>query len=108
MKLLAQTWDVLFGALLIGGAPWVVIALSVILGDLYERLFQTTVPDKVGTVACVVMFITAFIAFAGAIQFRVRRRILPVGFVILEAFLGVAGALVLFVFYGVLTYSIIG
>lgn len=43
-----------------------------------------------------------------AIRFRVRRRLLPKGFVVIEAILGIMGAGLLFAWYGVLAYSIIG
>lgn len=36
MKLICLSWDFVFGMLLIGGAPLCVVALTVILGDIYE------------------------------------------------------------------------
>jgi hypothetical protein len=53
-------------------------------------------------------FFGALVAFAYAIRFRLRRRVLPAGFLALEILLGLAGAFLLFMFYGVVTYSAIG
>ena len=45
MKLIRQSWDFLFGALLIGGAPICVLALTVVLGDLYQSLFHVIISE---------------------------------------------------------------
>ena len=102
MKLVRQSWDFLFGALLIGGAPLCVMTLTVILGGLYESLFQVIISEGISFVVFGVMFITAVAAFAYAIRVRLRRRLLPRGILVLEVLLGTISAFFLFSAYGVI------
>ena len=100
-------WDFIFGVLLIGGAPWSVIALVTVVGDLIQKLFHVVIPDGVSIFAGFMSLALGFAAFIGAIMFRFGRRIIPRGFLVGEVLLGLFGAVVLFVFYGVLLHSII-
>ncbi len=101
-------WDFIFGVLLIGGAPWSVIAVVVVVSDLLEKHAHIVASDTVALVISGIMFITALFVFGAAIAYRLRKRLLPRGFIVAEIFLGVVGAFVLFMFYGVIMYSIIG
>jgi hypothetical protein len=92
MKLLKQLWDFVFGVLLIGGAPLGVVGLVTILGDLYQRLFSVTIPDSVGMAVTGFGMLVAFAAFIAAIWYRLRHRLIPRGFAVAEAVLGVVGA----------------
>src|SRR4051812_8360973 len=106
MKFVRLSWDFLFGVLLIGGAPMCVIALTVILGNLYQTLFHVIIADSSDLVMGGAMFFMAVAAFAYAIRFRLRRRLLPKSVILLEVLLGIIGAFFLYAFYGVLMYSI--
>jgi hypothetical protein len=106
-KPLAKIWDFLFGILLIGGIPWITVVAIGLLCVAMEKLFHIQDSDASARVLGLVMWIAVGISFAWAIRFRVRRRLLPVGFVALEALLGVAWALAFFALYGVLMYTII-
>jgi hypothetical protein len=108
MKLIQQSWDFLFGALLIGGAPLSVIALTVVSGDFAQRLLKAKTPEPVVTTIVLLSWIVALVAFVAAIRTRMRRRILPGWLVFAEAILGVAWASFVFALFGVLTYSAIG
>jgi hypothetical protein len=108
MKLVRLSWDFFFGALLIGGAPVSVIALTVVLGDLYQSVFHVIIPEGASLVVFCAMSLAAVAAFACAVRYRLRRRLLPKGVVVLEVLVGVIGAVVLYAFYGVLLYSTIG
>jgi hypothetical protein len=108
MKLFRLSWDFLFGVLLICGAPWSIIALTVILFDTYQSVFHVIIPDSLSVVIVSVMFIIAVSIFAYVIRFRWRKRLLPKAFIALEILFGTTLALFLFCFYGVVTYSIIG
>jgi len=102
MKLVRLSWDFLFGVLLIGGAPLCAMALTMILLFLNESRFPVIISEGIGFVILGVMFITAVAAFAYAIRFRLRRRLLPKGVVVLEVLLGIIGAFFLLSGYGVL------
>ena len=109
IKALRMLWDLFFGVSLIGGAPWSVIALQIIIGDLVQSVFHLNmIPNSIFTPIMCVTMLAALAAFVFAIRFRVRRRVLPAGFLALEILLGLAGAFLLFMLYGVITYSIIG
>jgi len=108
MKVVRLCWDLFFGVLLIGGAPMSVMALTVILGDFYQSLFHVVISDGIGFAVFGVMFISMVAVFFYAIRFRLRRRLLPGGFIAAEVLLGIIGAFFLFSLYGVLMYSIIG
>lgn len=86
-------WDFIFGILLIGGAPWSVLALWIIGGDLFQRCTHIVISDTVFMVITGIVLILALVTFGAAIAYRVRRRLLPTGFIVAEAFLGVVGAL---------------
>src|SRR5712691_35050 len=106
MKLVRVLGDFLFGVLLISGVPMCVMALTLILALLYESQFHVfiSISDGIGTIIFGVMCIAAF---AYVIRFRLRRRLLPKGVVVLEVLLGIIGAFFLFCGYGVLmVYSI--
>ena len=108
MKLLRYSWDLFFGVLLIGGAPWCVVASLIILGDLFQSVSHLIVPEAVFAVLFFLSLAGAVAAFAFAIRHRVRQRVLPPGFLVLEILLGLGGAFILFGFYGVVMYSIVG
>ena len=108
MKLLRQSWDFLFGAILIGGAPLSVIGLFVTVGDSLQWLLKFTISIPVGFIFGFAVIAVAIGAFVVAIRFRIRRRIVPSLLVVLEIILGVAWAGFVYAFYGVLTYSAIG
>jgi hypothetical protein len=108
MKSLRLIWDFLFGALLIGGAPMCVMALTVVLADFCQALLQVVIPEGVSLAIFVLMSLTSIAAFAYAIRFRLRRRLLPKAVILAEVVLGAVGAFSLFSFYGVVIYSSIG
>jgi hypothetical protein len=105
MKLLRMLWDLFFGAFLIGGAPWCIIAAFIVIGDLIQKILHVTIPDVVDIPLFCLALVGAATAFGFAIRHRVRRRVLPAGFLVLEILLGLAGAFFLFMFYGVVMYS---
>ena len=100
-------WDFIFGVLLIGGAPWSVIALVVVVGDLVQKYTHIDVPDTVALIISGIVFITTFLVFGAAVAYRVKKRLLPRGFIMAEVLLGVVGAVFLFGFYGVMMHFII-
>jgi hypothetical protein len=108
MKSLRLFWDFLFGVLLIGGAPMSVLALTVVLADSYRAVFHIVIPQGTSLILVVLSFVMAVVAFACAIRFRLRRRLLPKGAIVGEAVLGLIGAFFVYSFYGVVTYSSIG
>jgi drug/metabolite transporter (DMT)-like permease len=107
MKPIRLSWDFVFGVLLIGGAPMSIFALMVVLGDSFQKLSHIRIPNTVGFVMFAIMFISALLAFIFALRFRLRKRLLPRVFIVVEALLGIVGALFLFAFYGVMVHSII-
>ncbi len=107
MRLLRLSWDFLFGILLIGGAPWCVLALVIILGDGFQKMFHVVIPDSVNYPLTWVALLGALAVFILAIRHRVRRRLLPKGFLALELLLGIGGALFVFAVYGVVMHSVI-
>jgi len=76
--------------------------------DRYQSLFHVVISDGIGFAICGVTFISMVAVFVYAIRFRLRRRLLPEGFIAAEVLLGIIGAFLLFSLYGVLMYSIIG
>lgn len=108
MKWLRLFWDFLFGVLLIGGAPWAVLALTVILGDLYQSLFHVIISDITQSVIVSVMMIAATAMFCFAVSYRFRRRLIPKWLVVLEIMFGLAGAIFFFGLYGVVSYAAYG
>ena len=100
MKFVRISCDFLFGVLLIGGAPLCAMALSIFL--IFLSPCPAIISEWIGFVFQGVVFIPAVAAFAYAIRFRLRRRLLPKGVVVLEVLLGLIGALFLFSGYGVL------
>ena len=95
------------GVLLFGGAPWSVIGLATVIGDFLQKHIHIVTSDAVDNVVIGIIMVAAFLAFGGAIAFRLRKRLLPRGFIVAEVFLGVVGAFVFFLFYGVIIHSII-
>jgi hypothetical protein len=108
MKSLRLFWDFLFGVLLIGGAPISVLALTVVLADLYQATFHMVIPRGTSLILVVLSFVIAALAFAYAIRFRLRRRLLPKRALLGEVLLGLIGSFFVYLFYGVVTYSSIG
>jgi len=100
-------WDFIFGVLLIGGAPWSVIALVIVVWDLFQRYAHMVASNTVGLVIFGITVITSVLVFGAAVAYRVKKRLLPLGFIAAEVLLGVVGAILLFGFYGVLMHSII-
>ncbi len=84
-----------------------IFALTIILGESLQKLFHLRIPDAVDSAISAIMLIFGLLAFIFALRFRLRKRLLPRGFVVIEAVLGIAGALCLFVFYGVTMHFII-
>jgi hypothetical protein len=84
------------------------LGLPVVLGDSFQSLFHVILPMWIGAAVSCVGLIAAVVAFVYAVRFRLRKRLLPSGLIVLELLFGIAGALVLFAFWGVLTYSAIG
>jgi len=108
MRGIAKSWDFLFGVLLIGGVPWAILALTIIVEKAVQGLFNITVSDGAGMAIMGVALLAALIGCGGALMFRLRHRRLPIGFVFFEALLGLVGAVALLIFYGVLMYSVVG
>jgi hypothetical protein len=104
MKHIRLLWDFLFGVLLIGGAPWAVLGLTVVLGDLCQSQFHVVIPELIFGI----MLLAAIAAFCFAISYRVFHRLLPKPFIVLEIILGMAGAIFFFGLYGVVSYSAYG
>ena len=102
---LSQLWDFLFGALLIGGGPWIIFGLTVIHCELFESLTHMVIPKGVQEVISDCMGIAAVLSFVCAFWFRLHNRKLPVGFLIRETLFGIAGAVLFLGLYGVVTYS---
>lgn len=100
-------WDFIFGVLLIGGAPWSVMAFVILVGDLVQKYVHVDFMGTVGFVVFGIMAITAFLAFGAAVAYRVKKRVLPRGFIIAEVLIGVIGAILLFGVYGVFMHSTI-
>jgi hypothetical protein len=100
-------WDFMFGVLLIGRAPWSVIGLATVVGDFLQKHTRIVTSDAVDYVIISIIMVAAFFAFGGAVAFRIKKRLLPRGFIVAEVLLGVVGAFVLFMFYGVIVHSII-
>jgi hypothetical protein len=105
MKLLRQVWDLLFGVLLIGGAPLSVIGLWATVVVSIQWLLKFTIPIPVGLISGFAVIALAIGAFVVAIRFRIRRRILPSWLVVFEIILGVAWAGIGYAYIGFLTYS---
>ncbi len=104
MKLVRLSCDFLFGVLLIGGVPWcVIMALILILASLYESLFHVIMSEGTRGVFVGLMSIAAVAVIVYAIRFRLRRRLLPKGVVVLEVLLGV-GAFLLFSPFGLFLF----
>ena len=94
MKFVRISCDFLFGVLLIGSAPLGAMALSIFL--IFLSPCPAIISEWIGFVFQGVVFIPAVAAFAYAIRFRLRRRLLPKGVVVLEVLLGFSGAFFLF------------
>ena len=101
-------WDFSFGVLLIGGAPWSVFALFVVVGDYVQKYTHVVASNTVSLLISAVIFFIAFLVFIVAVAYRFRHRFLPRGFIVAEVCLGFVWAIALLVFYGVVMYSIIG
>ena len=102
-----KLWDFIFGVLLIGGAPWSVIGLATVVGDFLQNHIHVVTSDAVDYVVIGIIMVLAFLAFCGAVAYRLRKRLIPRGFIVAEGILGILGAFCVFVFYGVLVHSII-
>lgn len=89
MRFVKQSWDFVFGILLIGSAPLGVIsAVQLLLGGL-EHLIGASIPDSVGMAVTGFGMLLAFVAFIAAIWYRLHHRLIHVGFAVIEAVLAV-------------------
>ena len=100
-------WDFLFGTLLIGGAPWSILALWFVVGDLFEKYTHVAISDTVGLVITGIVLILTLVAFGAAVVYRFRKRLLPRGFIVAEVCLGVVGAILLLGYYAAVMQYII-
>ena len=99
--------DFAFGALLFGVAPMSVFALAIFIGELLHRFTTVVIPHSVGFGIGVIVYASALLAFVGALFYRLRKRMLPRGFIAAEVVLGIIGAFVAFILYLVFMRSII-
>jgi hypothetical protein len=100
--------DFAFGVLLFGVTPMSVFALAILIGELLHRLSHVVIPHSVGSAIGIIVYVLALLGFIGAFVFRLRKRILPRGYIVAEVLLGIIGAFVTFIFYLVVMRSIIG
>ena len=98
--------DLIFGAFLIGVAPMSVFALFILPGEILH-LFHIQVVIPIGFVITCVVYSAALLAFIGALFFRLRKRLLPRGFIVAEVVFGIVGAFFAFLFYCALIRSLI-
>lgn len=89
----ARVWDLLYGIVIIGGAPIVGLLLvdfgllsllDMICPERYSRTPMPLVDVLTGVVACGV----AVVMFISAMKWRLRRRVLPAAFIVAELILG--------------------
>ena len=99
--------DFAFGALLFGVAPMSVFALAIFIGELLHRFSTFVIPHSAGFAIGIIVYASALLAFVGAFVFRLRKRMLPRGFIVAEIVLGIIGAIVTFFLYLVLMRSLI-
>jgi len=107
IRAMRYLWDFIYGVLLIGGAPWSILALWIVGGDLFERVTHIVMSNAVGEVMSGIVVIVAFFAFGAAVAYRVKKRVLPRWSIAAEVLFGVAGAILILGFYGVIVHSII-
>ena len=112
MKRLIQFGDFLVGAFLIGGGPLCFFLLS---GYAHEYIYEFTHRHRNRTllgydadlwgeaVSCWIFWGLAILAFALAIRYRTRHRILPGAMLQLEVCAGIVGAVMFTVFYVLFT-----
>lgn len=95
MRLVKQCWDFAFGFLLIGSAPLGVFGVVLLLLGLIERLLGVSIPESVCMAARGFGWLLAFVAFIAAIWYRLRHRLIHVGFAVIEAVLAVVADVML-------------
>ena len=103
---LAELWDVLFGIIVIGGAPFAggTLATMLVLGCL--KVFHVSETSAIYDISGMTsLLLGAGLAFCMALFYRIRKRLTPKPYIVLEALLGIFGALVFFAFWGVLVHA---
>ena len=107
MKLVRQTWDLLFGILLIGVAPLCMLFLPVVTLQFFNLFWHFEIPSRAMGIVTGIFFITAFVTFVLAIWWRSRHRMTPRSLEFIEIVAGVILGLFLFAYYGITVHSII-
>jgi hypothetical protein len=88
--------DFIFGALLIGVAPILVFGFALVVGDLLQKLSHNVVSDTICFLVAQASLPLGLLAFACAISFRLRKQLLPRGYLVVEVPLGILVALLLY------------
>src|SRR5579862_3272190 len=100
MKLIERAGDFFYGALLIGGGPLCAFCGLFFLSDFFCGLaFRSYGQETIETASNACGFVSlcaVVVVFGLAIWRRVRRRILPIGWIALEILIGVVGAVLFF------------
>jgi hypothetical protein len=109
MNILKFFWDFIWGVLLIGFAPLAVYFILCFFAKWVLPLKEKeTIPSNAVILFGLIAFAATLLTFVMSIRLRLHHRMLPKPIIVFEIILGVFGAFLYFMFFGVVSYSAYG